>query len=296
MHYTGPVYRPPPEANTPLLEVTYGCSWNKCSFCTMYHAQKFGISPIEHIKEDLEELSRYYPKDLKRIFLVNGDAFALQAKKLLAIADLIHEYFPEVECITCYASIINIKPKSDEDLEKLRRAGFNELYIGLETAYDPALDQMRKGYTQKDEYEQLERIQNAGMEYNALLMLGVAGRGKYIENAEATINLLNTFKPKIVGPLTTSIQKPAPLYDMKMNGEFVESTEREMILEELMLLENLEMDDDCFFFGSHPYNLIRFSNTFKNRNKMVDDLKNQVDKIDELRPGILDTVFPRGNL
>ena len=169
------------------------------------------------------------------------------------------------------------------------------MYIGLKTAYDPALDQMRKGYTQKDEYEQLERIQNAGMDYNALLMLGVAGRGNYKDNAEATVDLLNTFKPKIVGPLTTSIQKPAPLYDMKLNGEFVEATEREMILEELILLENLEMDDDCFFFGSHPYNLIRFSNTFKNRDKMVEDLMNQVAKIDEMRPGILDAVLPRGS-
>ena len=89
MHYTGPVYRPPPEADTPLLEITYGCSWEKCSFCSMYHTQKFGISPIEDIKQDLEELTRYYPKELKKIFLVNGDAFALPARKLIEIANLI---------------------------------------------------------------------------------------------------------------------------------------------------------------------------------------------------------------
>lgn len=111
---------------------------------------KFGISPIEHVKGDLEELSKYYPKNLKRIFLVNGDAFALQAKKITCYFRLDSWIFPRVECITCYASITNIKPKSDEDLKKLRQKGFNELYIGLETAYDPALDQMRKGYTQKD--------------------------------------------------------------------------------------------------------------------------------------------------
>ena len=104
------------------------------------------------------------------------------------------------------------------------------MYIGLETAYDPALDQMRKGYTQKDEYEQLERIQNAGMNYNALLMLGVAGRGNYKDNAEATVDLLNTFKPKIVGPLTTSIQKPAPLYDMKLNGELLKQQKEKWFL------------------------------------------------------------------
>ena len=78
MHYTGPVYRPPPEADTPLLEITYGCSWNRCSFCTMYDGQKFGISPLEDVESDLQELSRYYPKNLKKIYVENGDAFALQ--------------------------------------------------------------------------------------------------------------------------------------------------------------------------------------------------------------------------
>lgn len=87
MHYTGSVYRPPPEADTPLLEITYGCSWEKCSFCNMYHTQKFGISPLEDIEEDLKELSRYYPEDIEKIFLVNGDAFVLPARKLLEIAD-----------------------------------------------------------------------------------------------------------------------------------------------------------------------------------------------------------------
>lgn len=97
----------------------------------MYDTQKFGISPIEDIGGDLAELFQFYPKDLKRVFLVNGDAFALQAKKLFAISDLIHEYFPEVECITCYALIKNIKQKSDEDLKKLRQKGFNEYILVL---------------------------------------------------------------------------------------------------------------------------------------------------------------------
>ena len=296
MHYTGPVYRPPPEANTPLLEVTYGCSWEKCSFCTMYHSQKFGISPLDDIKEDLEELSAYYPKDSKRIFLVNGDAFALQSKRLLEIADLIHQYFPDVDCISSYASIRNIKPKSSDELSRLRKAGYNELYIGLETAYEPALKQMRKGYTQKDEYEQLKKLQDAGIEYNALLMLGVAGIGKYKENAIATVELLNTFKPKIVGPLSTAVQKDSYLNELKQKGEFIEASEREMIEEELLYLENLKMDDDCFFFGSHPYNLIRFSDTFKNKNRMIENLRDKLNEIDEKYPGVLDSVLSRGSL
>jgi len=105
MHYTGPVYRHPLEINTPLLEITYGCSWNKCSFCNMYKEVQFNVSPMEHIREDLEEMSEKYPKSLKNIVLVNGDPFALPTEKLLEISDLIHEYFPDVRRLSMQASI-----------------------------------------------------------------------------------------------------------------------------------------------------------------------------------------------
>lgn len=296
MHYTGPVFRPPPEADTPLLEITYGCSWNKCSFCTMYDGQKFGISPLEHIEEDLQELSRYYPKNLKRIFLVNGDAFALQAHRLLEIADLIHEYFPQIECITCYASIRNIKPKKLDDLKKLRKAGYNNFYMGIETAYDAALKQMRKGYTQADEFEQLKKLEDAKITYNAIIMLGVAGKGNHQENAEQTIKLLNRFKPSMVLPMSTSVQNNTPLKEMLENGEFIIPTEREMLEEELMILENLQMDDDCLYFSGHIYNISRITQYFKYQEDIIEKLKKGIEEIDRSHPGLLDTVLSRGNL
>lgn len=296
MHYTGPVYRPPLEAYTPLLEVTYGCSWRKCSFCTMYHEQKFGISPIEDIESDLKEMSEQYPKNLKRIFLVNGDAFVLPARKLLEISELIHKYFPEIECISCYASVRNIKSKSDEDLRKLKEAKFDSLYIGLETAYDPALEQMKKGYTAKDEYIQLKRLEDVDMEYNSLIMLGVAGRGNCKAHIEETLKLVNRFKPKRILVTSTSLQENTPLSDMRDAGEFVEATEREILEEELMLLENLEMDDDCLFFGSHPHNLIGFTQYLKYKDDMVKKLKEAIRKIDVEKPGLLDGVLSRGHL
>ena len=296
MHYTGPVYRPPPEADTPLLEITYGCSWNKCSFCTMYHGQKFGISPLEDVESDLKELSRYYLKDLKKIYVENGDAFTLPARKLLAISDLIHKYFPEVECIACYASIRNIKSKSLEDLKKLREAGYDCFYIGLETAYDPALEQMRKGYTQDDEYKQLEKLEKAGITYNAIIMFGVAGKGNYKENACETIKLLNRFKPKMILTMSTAVQENTPLADMRDKGEFIEATEREMLDEELLYLENLKMDDDCLYFGGHIYNLSRITQYFKYQDDMIERLKNRVKEIDMTNPGLLDKVLSRGSL
>ena len=296
MHYTGPVYRPPIEADTPLLEITYGCSWNKCSFCTMYQNQKFGISPIEDIEEDLQELSKYYPKNLKKIYVENGDAFTLQVHKLIEIGELIHKYFPEIETITCYTSIRNIKAKSIEDLKKLRALGFNSFYIGIETAYDPALMQMSKGYTQADEYEQLKKLHDAEISYNAIIMFGVAGKGNYRENACETIKLLNTFKPKIILTMSTSVQDNTPLYEMVEKGEFIIPTEREILDEELLYLENLKMDDDCLYFGAHIYNLSRITMYFKYRDEMIRQFKNRVEELDKNNPELLDSVLSRGNL
>lgn len=296
MHYTGPVFRPPPEANTPLLEVTYGCSWNKCSFCSMYLSIDFGISPIEDIEEDLQEMSRYYPKDLKRIFLVNGDAFALPTRKLVEIGELIHKYFPQIECLTCYASIRNIKSKTLKDLEKLHSLGFNELYLGLETAYGPALTLMKKGYTNEDEYRQLSKLKDAGIEYNAIIMLGVAGRNNFKENVIETADLINHYPPKMFLTISTAVQPGTPLFEMVSDGEFVEATEREMLEEQIMFLENLDLSSDTMYFAGHPYNIATINGYFGDKGEMILKIKEIIAQLDETRPGLLDGVLKRGGL
>lgn len=296
MHYTGPVYRPPIEAYTPLLEITYGCSWCRCAFCNMYHGQKFGISPLEDIESDLKEMRMTYPKDLKKIFLVNGDPFVLSASKLLAISELIHKYFPEIECLACYASIRNIKSKSVEDLKELRKAGYNYLYIGLETGDDELLEYMCKGYTAEDEYRELKKLEDAGMDYNALLVMGLGGRDNYKDSACATVKLLNRFKPDKIFITSTSIEENTLLAERVNSGEFKLATERDLIKEELMLLENLEMNDDCLYFGSHPHNLIGVTDYFINRDVMVSQIRQKAAEIDAEKPGLLDQSLSRGHL
>ncbi len=290
MHYTGEVYRHPLEGRTPLLEVTIGCSHNKCSFCTMYRKTQFRASPIEHIKEDLEELKSYGAK-VPRIYLVNADPFVLSTNKLIKIGELINEYFPEIETITGYCSIKNLKNKSLEDLKKLRALGFNDLHIGLETAYDPALKMMNKGFTNADAYEQLEKVQKAGMRYDALLMLGVAGRDAGLQNTEATIDLLSTFEPYMLSIMPTSVTPGSELEEICDKGEYVELTELEMLREEIRFLEALKVSDDCVFFGSHNFNLVPISGQMKDRQEMIEHLKHAIENID---PKILNSTKPRG--
>ncbi len=290
MHFTGEVYRHPIEASTPLLQVTVGCSHNKCSFCTMYQNTPFGVSPQNEIEEDLQELKETGVQ-VKRIFLVNGEPFILSTERLVEIGEKIKKYFPNIECITCYASIKSIKNKSVEELKKLRELKFNQLHIGLESAYDPAIKQMNKGFTQKEAYEAIGKLVEAGIEWDAIIMTGVAGKGKGEIHIEQTAELLNKYPPYLVSLMTTSISEGTPLEKMKENNEFIECTELEKLEEEKMLLRKLNFN--AFFFGAHNYNLIPVNGWLKDK----DDIINYIDqRISEIDPKKLNSVVKRASI
>lgn len=254
MHYTGTIYRPPFEARSLLLQVTTGCSHNRCSFCTMYRDEPFRVEPLEQIEEDLAEARQYVP-NVTRVFLENGDPFALSADRLEQIAVMIHAYLPRVETIAMYASIKNVIGKSDEELRRLRNLGINELNIGVESGLDEALAYMNKGYTSEQAKYELNRLKSAGIDYGANIILGCAGPELRHENAAATAALLNETKPYLIFTGTIHSDPGCPLYEDIQNGRFVESTFGEYLDEEEELLKLLELTD-CYLFGLHPSNIV----------------------------------------
>ena len=254
MHYTGTIYRPPFEARSLLLQVTTGCSHNKCSFCTMYRDEPFRVEPLEQIEEDLAEARQYVP-NVTRVFLENGDPFALSADRLEQIAVMIHAYMPRVETIAMYASIKNVIGKSDEELRRLRNLGINELNIGVESGLDEALVYMNKGYTSEQAKYELNRLKSAGIDYGANIILGCAGPERRHENAVATAALLNETKPYLIFTGTIHSDPGCPLYEDMQSGRFVESTFGEYLDEEEELLERLDLTD-CYLFGLHPSNIV----------------------------------------
>ena len=292
MHYSGTTYRPPMEADTVLLQVTKGCSYNKCAFCTMYRKVPFSMAPEEEIIEDLQEVARTKP-DVDRIFLLNGDPFVLAADKLLHIADLVRQYLPKVETLTCYCSIGDLKGKTFEELVALRKAGYNQMYIGLETGYEPAMQFITKGYSLADAEHELDRILKAGFDYRALLMLGIAGKGNSEANAASTAKLLNKFKPDMVSVTSTSVTPGTPLEALRDSGVYVQLTERELVEEELMLLRALEMRDDCFFHGSHPFNIVPIREYFAKKEDIILDIEME---LMEYEPQFLDSIWDRGRI
>ena len=274
MHYTGQVYRPPLEAYTPLLEVTYGCSHNACAFCTMYHQTKFGISPLEDVESDIIEISETFPGHIDRIYLLNGDPFMLPTERLLEIADLIHKYLPDVKTITSYASFYNLKNKSIEDMKALRKAGYNELWFGVETGDPEVLAWLNKGADFEEYYEGLDKMKEAGMDYFAIVMQGIKGSGKSKENALATAKVLNYYPPSGVFIMSTDVQRGSKLYKMRERGDFVETTNRENLIEQISLLENLDVPGDVLYSSGHIVNLVKVTGHMRKKEEMIGRLKN----------------------
>jgi radical SAM superfamily enzyme YgiQ (UPF0313 family) len=291
MKYTEPVYRPPYEANTLLLQVTVGCAHNKCTFCTMYRDAKFQVEKIDQVEKDLQEAQQIY-RNVKRVFLVNGDAFVLSAKRLKEIAEKVHHYLPEVEKITMYSSINNIKHKSDEELAELAKLGIGDLWIGVETGHGEALRYLNKGSSIEDAYEQLERLNKAGITFFYGFMFGAAGKGKGIENAEANAKLINKVKPLGIVPTTLSANEGTQLAKDIADGTFELATERELFEEQKKTIELVDVP--TYYMGIHIINSVSFDAKLPNdKQGAIDRVNHAISNMDE---AILDSVPERHSI
>ncbi|WP_406656904.1 radical SAM protein [Methanolobus sp. ZRKC2] len=280
MKYTGPVYRPPYEAGSLLLQVTVGCAHNRCTYCTMYKDVQFAAESIEQVEKDLQEARKLHG-DAKRVFLVNGDAFVLSASRLKPIAELIIKYLPDVEVITMYASVNNIKSKTDEELRELRDLRINDLWVGLETGDEEVLNYMNKGFALKDSYEQLERLNKAGMRHIGIFIFGGAGRGKGIQNAIDTAKLINATKPSAVAVTTMGAFGDSQLAKDVENGKFVLATELEVLEEQKKFIELIEVEN-VSYLGIHAINTVTFDALLpRDRNKAIKVIDDAIEKLDD---------------
>lgn len=279
MKYTSPVYRPPYEANSLLLQVTVGCAHNRCTFCTMYRDVRFSVEKIEQIEDDLIEAQQLYP-DTKRIFLVNGDAFVLSANRLKPIAKLIHKYLPKVEVITMYASINNIKGKSDKELVELKELGINELWVGVETGHASTLKYLNKDFSLEDAELQLKRLNKAEIQFYFGFMFGVAGHNMGIKNAIDTAKLINVTKPLGIVPTTLGAFGDGQLAKDIENGLFEPASELEVLEEQKKLIELVEVD--THYMGIHGINTVSFDAKLPQQQKLsILKIENDITKLDE---------------
>ena len=273
MNYEGQICRPPMERASYMLPVAVGCSYNACTFCTLFKHLQYRQLPKEQIEQ---ELIRVHDAggNPKTVFLGDGNAFGLDTEHLLWILERIHHYFPGCEAVNMDATVTNISEKSDEDLKALFDAGVRNLYLGIESGLDDVLAFMKKDHDLEQAYTQIARIQKAGMIFNAHMMTGIAGKGRGLENAQATAAFFNRTKPHRVINFSVFHHKRAPLFRDIEAGRYAAADEQENLHEERRFMELIDVPG-MVYDAFHDTVELRFRGTFpRDREKMLA----QVDK------------------
>lgn len=238
LHFTGQIWRPPYEASSQLLQVTSGCTWHKCKFCSLYHGTPFRMSPLSEIEEDLQVIRQWQPR-ARRLYLTGANPFALSYNKLMDIAILLRKYLPDMVSFGMFARVTDIVPKSVEELKNLHHMKLDNINIGMETAHNPTLERMNKGYHARDILEQLSKLDEAGIRYNVVYLNGLGGKGMGVESATLTADVLNRLNPFIVNIVSLTIFPESQLFQELKEGKYVEEPEIERLMEVRTLISNL---------------------------------------------------------
>ena len=259
MRYFGSVYRPPSEARSLIVQVTYGCSHNTCAFCSMYKAKKFTLRPMEEILEDFQLARQAYSK-VGRIFLADGDALIRPAADLERILEVIAELFPECERVTCYASPSSIHKRTPEELKRLRERNLTMVYMGLESGCDEVLKRMRKGHTAADIVAAGQKINAAGIDLSVTAISGLGGVELWREHAMDTAAALSAMKPAYIGLLTLMVEPGTPLYDWVEKGQFQLLDSHQVLEETALLVAQLDCEGAVFRMN-HASNYLTLKGT-----------------------------------
>ena len=245
MRYYGSVYRPPSEARSLIVQVTYGCSHNTCAFCSMYKEKRFRLRPLEEVLEDFH-IARQTYRYIDKIFLADGDALVRKASELYVILDTIRELFPECKRVTSYASPSSIRIRTDEELRTLREKGLTMLYMGLESGCDEVLTLMRKGHTAEEIVAMGQKARRAGFALSVTAITGLGGPELMEKHAVETAKAFNAMNPEYIGMLTLMVEPETPLYDWVNDGSFRLLNQRQVLEETRILMENLDSPGSVF--------------------------------------------------
>ncbi len=238
MHYEGPIYRPPSEADSLLVQATVGCPHNLCTFCLVYkQGVKFKVRPTREVMEDLEEACRTYGSTVRTIFLPAGNTIAMPTAALAEICRFASSLFPRLERITVYGSAQYIYRKGLEKLEILAAAGLKRIHLGLESGDDAILTQVRKGADSPTQIAAGSLVRQAGMELNAYVILGLGGRERTDSHARETARVLNKMAPHVVRLRTLVPKINTPLLEDIQAGRFQLLSPHGVIRETMALIE-----------------------------------------------------------
>lgn len=271
MIYEGVVYRPPSEARSLIIQATIGCSHNKCKFCTMYKGKKFRMKKRQEIVDDLIEMHNYY-KDVKRIFLADGDALIMKMDDLKYILNKINELYENVQRIGIYASPKSIMTKSVQELKELKSLNLKIAYLGVESGDDEVLELMNKGVNSDEMLKAALRIKESGIKLSTMILSGLGGKDLYKNHAINSAKLISKIKPDYLSLLTLLVEESSDLNKMIEEDEFKLLNPKEVLDETKIFIENLELEK-TLFRSNHASNYVNLEGVLnEDKSRLLEEI------------------------
>jgi radical SAM superfamily enzyme YgiQ (UPF0313 family) len=274
LNYDAPLYRPPSEARSLIFQVTLGCSFNECSFCDMYRSKQYSEKPWEEVKSEIDLMAKYLP-DTTKIFLADGDALNLDAEYVIKILKYLHEKFPNLERISCYAMPMNILKKTSEELQKMHDAGLDMLYLGIESGSDIVLKKVTKGAIAKTIIKSINKAKEAGYIMSCMIILGLGGRTYSKEHIKGTAEVINSCSPKYVGALTLYLENGIKQEFLEKFGEpFIQLNDDEALEELYDLISQIHTKEEIIFRANHGSNAYTIKGAFpQDKDEMLEKIQ-----------------------
>jgi len=257
-----PLFRPPSEAYSLILQITYGCSWNKCSFCEMYTSKTFRVRKEEDVLREIENISILQP-GIKKIFLADGNPMVLSTQKLLTILNAIQKAFPQIERVSTYALPSNILSKTPEELKELKKAGLNMVYVGVESGDDEVLRMIKKSETYRSTIDGLMKAKEAGIALSAIILNGVAGLKYSPQHAINSAKILNQVQPEYASSLVLSFPYGLDHFKKRFDGEYIPMSIIDLLRETEIFISHTELKN-TLFRSNHASNYLVLKGSLSN--------------------------------
>lgn len=273
LRYEQPLYRPPSEGSSLIIQATIGCSFNRCTFCSMYKSKRYRPRPLARICADIDAAARVWP-DASRVFLADGDALVLSADDLSAILDKLAGSLARLERVSLYATPLNLLDKSVDELRRLRDKGLTMAYVGIESGSMNILKRIRKGASPDTIARGLERAHAAGIAVSATVVLGLGGRQLWQEHIDGSVALINRAPLAYLSTLQLRLEGDA-IRDYRTRFErdgvrFTEQDDEGIVVEQQRLLQGVDPVVPVVFRSNHASNCLPLAGTLPDdRDKLL---------------------------
>jgi radical SAM superfamily enzyme YgiQ (UPF0313 family) len=255
--YDEPLFRPPSEAESLILQVTLGCTWNKCAFCEMYSTKNFSIKKEEDVLKEIEYAGRKY-QGLRKVFLADGNPMVLSSMKLLTILNAIKEHMPTVRQVSTYALPKDVICKTPVELKALKDAGLRQIYVGIESGDDELLGLISKGETYDSTVEGMLKAKEAGIKLSVIILNGLGGKNYSSQHAVNSARVLNAVQPEFASALVLSFPFGEEHYKQKFKGNYVPMSIKDLLKEMEEFVSHTELQG-TIFRSNHASNYLVLS-------------------------------------